>query len=369
MKSVLFVIPTLGGGGAEKVLVNLVNHLDRSKYKIEIVTLFKNDTNRQFLSTDIPVHSCFGKQFRGNTVLLKLLSAKQLYKIVVGRKYDIVVSYLEGPGERAVSGCPYPETKLVNWVHVEQKTLTTASHSYRSVKEFRKALDRFDLTLTVSETVKEDYLSFAELNHPIKVVYNTLEVDDIREKGREEPNIVFDEKCLNLISVGRLTEAKGFDRLIKVHASLRSDGFNNCLYILGEGELRKTLESLADSLGLADSVHFLGFHANPYRYVSRADLFVCSSRREGFSTAVSEALLLGVPVVSTRCSGAEELLGKNNEYGIVVDNTEEGIYAGVKAMIADKAMLNRYREAAKMRSTQFCTETTVGAVEEIFDSL
>lgn len=369
MKSILFVIPTLGGGGAEKVLVNLVNHLDRSKYKIEIITLFKNDINRQFLSADIPLHSRFGKQIRGNVCLLKLLTAKSLYKKLIGRKYDIVVSYLEGPGERVISGCPYPETKLINWVHVEQKTLKAASHSYRSAKEFQKALDRFDTTIAVSETVKEDYLGYVKLNHPIKVIYNTLEVDDIREKGKAEPNIVFDDKQLNLISVGRLTEAKGFDRLIKVHASLRNDGFSTCLYILGEGELRKPLESLAESLGVADSVHFLGFHANPYKYVSRADLFVCSSRREGFSTAVSEALLLGVPVVSTRCSGAEELLGKNNEYGIVVDNTEEGIYDGVKTMIADKAMLSRYREASKIRGTQFSTETTVASVEEIFDSL
>jgi len=369
MKSVLFVIPTLGGGGAEKVLVNLVNHLDRAKYKIEILTLFKCDTNRKFLRSDIRVHSCFGKQFRGNRVLLKLFTPKFLYNKIIGCKYDIVVSYLEGPGERVVSGCPYPETKLVNWVHVEQHSLKAASSSYRSVREFTEALDKFDFTLTVSETVKEDFSGFVKVNHPLEVVYNTLEVDDIKAKSKEDPDIVFDDKQLNIISVGRLTEAKGFDRLIKVHSSLRKENFNCCLYILGEGDLRESLESMAKELGVFDTVHFLGFHTNPYKFVSRADLFVCSSRREGFSTAVSEALLLGVPVVSTHCSGAEELLGRNNEYGIIVDNTEDGIYSGIKTMLVNKTTLSHYKRAAMARGAQFSTAATVASVEEIFDSL
>ncbi len=369
MKSVLFVIPTLGGGGAEKVLVNLVNHLDRAKYKIEILTLFKCDTNRKFLRSDIPVRSCFGKQFSGNRVLLKLFTTRFLYNKIIGRKYDIVVSYLEGPGERVVSGCPYPETKLVNWVHVEQHSLKAASSSYRSVREFKEAFNKFDFTLAVSETVKEDISSFIQVNHPLEVVYNTLEVDAIKAKSKEEPNIIFDDKQLNIISVGRLTEAKGFDRLIKVHSYLRKENFDCNLYILGKGDLRESLESMAEELGVSDTVHFLGFHANPYKFVNSADLFVCSSRREGFSTAVSEALLLGVPVVSTHCSGAKELLGKNNEYGIIVDNSEEGIYSGIKTMLVDKTALSHYKRAALARGAQFSTTTTVAAVEDIFDSL
>lgn len=81
---------------------------------------------------------------------------------------------------------------------------------------------------------------------------------------------------------------------------------------------------------LTDTFTFLGYRDNPYKYVKKADLYVCSSRREGFSTAVTEALIVGTPVVSTNCSGAYELLGKNNEYGIVTENNEDALYEGIK---------------------------------------
>ena len=86
------------------------------------------------------------------------------------------------------------------------------------------------------------------------------------------------------------------------------------------------ISSYAAEQGISDVYTFLGFHKNPYPFVARADLFVCSSRREGFSTAVTEALVLGIPVVSTNCSGTYELRWKNGEYGIITDNSEQAIF-------------------------------------------
>ena len=369
MKTVLFLIPTLGGGGAEKVLVNLVNALDRHKYSIEIKTLFSNSTNKCFIKSHNKYSSCFGKQLRGNRILFKLFSPRILYRLLIGKRYDIVVSYLEGPTERIVAGCPYEDTKLINWVHVEQHKLSVATASYRSAKEANKCLDMYSATVCVSQTVKDDYLQLFTLSHPIEVCYNTNDIDAIIRGAREPIDAALWPEGINLVSVGRITDVKGFDRLINAHKRLLDDGLAHNLVILGDGELKNGLMKQAESLGVSDTVYFLGFQSNPYKYVSRADLFVCSSRREGFSTAVTEALTLGVPVVSTLVSGARELLGTDDEYGIVTDNSEEGVYQGMRRMLSDPSLLQHYRRQAAIRAKKFSTENTVSAVEQLFDSL
>ena len=96
---------------------------------------------------------------------------------------------------------------------------------------------------------------------------------------------------------------------------------------------------------------------------------MCSSRREGFSTAVTEALIVGTPVVSTNCSGAYELLGDNNEYGIVTENDEDALYDGIKKMLTEENLLQHYKEQAIVRGRRFSTEKTVKAVEDMLNNL
>lgn len=369
MKRILFVIPTLGGGGAEKVLVNLANKLNRSKYSVEIKTLFNNDANIQFLNKDIKISSCFGRQFRGNRILLKFLSPEFLHKRLIKGEYDIIVSYLEGPGERIVAGCVNSKTKLVNWIHVEQHTIDVGASSYRSVKEFNRYINKFDFTAFVSDTVKKDYLKFTKINHPSGVIYNTNDCGSILRKSKEAIAEGELPSGFNIISIGRLTKAKGFDRLIKAHKRLLDRGIRQNLIILGSGELEQNLKTLARVLGVGASVKFLGFKENPYKYLAHADLFVCSSRREGFSTAVTEALILGIPIVSTLCSGAEELLGKDGEYGIVCKNSTEGVYQGMLQMLSGPDLLKDYRKQARIRGTEFDSSRTIAQVENLFDSL
>lgn len=369
MKRILFVIPTLGGGGAEKVLVNLVNFLDKTKYDIEIKTLFSDNANGKFMKECVKISTCFGRQFRGNRILFKLFSPKFLYKKLIKGDYDIIVSYLEGPGERIVSGCTNPHTKLVNWIHSMQRNVKTIASSYRSVTELYKSISKFKFTCFVSKTVQNDYLGIIDVKHDNGVIYNTNDIQRIINKSKEIIKKGDLPEGLNIFSVGRLIPVKGYDRLIKVHKKLISQGFKHNLIILGEGEQKQMLQELCKELGVEDSVYFLGFQSNPYKFLSNADLFVCSSRSEGFSTAVTEALILGIPVVSTLCGGTEELLGKNNEFGIICENSEEGLYAGMHRMLGQEGMLNKYRELAKERGKEFSTEATVAKVEKLFDSL
>lgn len=369
-KKVLFLIPNLKHGGAEKVLVNLVNNLNPEKYEVTVQTLFDVGVHKDALLPHIRYRSVFRREFRGNNRLLQLFPAKFLWDRFVKERYDIAVSYLEGPTSRILSGCTDPTTKRVAWLHIELNTPKLASLGFRNVAEARDAYQKFDRVIAVSGNVKECFLENLGIHREIDVLYNTNETGQIRQKALEEPvDDRFMPGELRVCSVAKLMMTKGFDRLLNVHRRLLDEGLRHHIYILGIGEEQAALDRQRKTLGVEDTVTLLGFHKNPYQYVSRCDLYVCSSRREGFSTAVTEALVVGTPVVSTNCSGAKELLGENNEYGIVVENSEEGVYQGMKKMLSDPALLAHYKEQAKLRGSFFSKEKTVQAVEQMLDSL
>lgn len=371
MKKLLFVIHDLHHGGAEKVLVNLVNNLDRKKYDITVMALFGGGVNEQFLSKGIHLIICHKKAIKGNSKIMKLLSPSQLFKHYIKAHYDIIVSYLEGPSARIVSGCRDKDTKLISWIHVEQHDTKTACTAFRSYGEALKCYSRFDCTVCVSEYVKNDFKRLFPVDKPVYVLYNTNETDQIREAAKEViADVQFKEDEIKLIGVGKLMPNKGFDKLVRIHARLVKEGYHIHTYILGEGNERERLMKLIAESGCVDTVTLLGYKTNPYKYISKCDIFVCASVAEGFSTAATEALILGVPVVTTKVSGMEEMLGKNNEYGIVVDGIEEKeLYAGIKSLVDSPERLKYYTEKAGIRGGKFEKQITVKAVEQLMEKL
>lgn len=121
-------------------------------------------------------------------------------------------------------------------------------------------------------------------------------------------------------------------------------------------------------LSLENEVELLGYQENPYQYVDKCDVFICSSFTEGLSTATIEALILGKAIVSTDVSGAREILG-DSEYGLIVDNSNEGIYEGLKHLLDNKELIQQYGMKAHQRSEYFNTDTTVRSAESLFDSV
>lgn len=370
-KKILFLIPNLKHGGAEKVLVNLVNNMDPEKFDITVQTLFDVGVHRGSLRDHVRYIPGWKYQPRGNTTLMKCFSPELLWRLLVKEHYDIAVSYLEGPASRILSGCTDPATKKVAWIHSELKTPQMAAVGFRSPKEAARLYDRVDRLAAVSRMVKETFLEQLPISTPMDVLYNTNETEQIKELCKEDPNDT--RFCagreLSVCSVGKLTALKGFDRLLNVHRRLLDEGFPHHIYLLGVGEGQAALERQMKELGVEDSVTLLGFHKNPYQYVARCDLYVCSSWREGFSTAVTESLVVGTPVVSTDCSGARELLGDHDEYGLVVDNSEEGIYQGMRRMLADPELLAHYKKQAEERGTFFSRTASVQAVEKMLSEL
>lgn len=370
MKKILFFIHDLGQGGAEKVLVNLVNNMDSSKFDITVQTLFSGGVNEQFLNDNIKLKTCFKRCFRGNSKILKLFSPRFLYKHFIKDKYDIAVSYLEGPSARIVSGCTDENTKLVSWIHCKYDSIIDASLSFRNADEAKKCYNRFNNTVCVSTLVKDYYVKAFEYKRPIEVLYNTIETNMILSKANEEvDDVFFSNNCINICSVGSIKQVKGFERLAYVHKKLIDSGIKNRVYILGIGEEKKKIEKYLVDNNLTDTFIFLGYKTNPYKYVKTCDLYVCSSYSEGFSTSVTEALIVGTPVVTTLCSGMKEMLGAHNEYGIVTENNEDALYKGIKAMLTTDGMLEEYAKRAKERGKTFSTEITVKAVEDMLLSL
>lgn len=370
MKKILFFIPNLMHGGAEKVLVNLVNNLDKEKYDITLQTIFDEGVNKKYLNKNIKYKYIFKNLFRGSTTLFKLFKPEFLYRHLIKDEYDIVISYLEGPTARIISGCPY-ESKKISWIHIEMNDIKKFSNGFRNVEEAKECYNKFDKIICVSNNVKEEFSKVSGLDsNNMEVLYNTNETDYILEKSKETVDDVnFDKNTINICSVGKIIGTKGYDRLAKVHKRLKEENINHHIYILGIGEDQKKIEKYLRENNLKDTFTFIGFRDNPYKYVSKCDLFICSSLREGFSTSVTESLIVGTPVVSTLCSGAYELLGYENEYGIVVENSEEGIYEGLKKLLNDKELLMYYTQKAKERGNKFSKKNTILAVENLLDNI
>jgi len=370
MKKILFIIHDLGHGGAEKVLVNLVNNMDRTKFEITVIALFGGGVNEQFLAEHIRLIVCHKKAIRGNSHIMKLFTPKQLYRYYIKDRYDIVISYLEGPSARIVSGCDDPDTKMVSWIHIQQENTKRAAGSFRSVQEALSCYNRFHQLIGVSENVKTSFLSVLPVKTPMQVLYNTNESAKIMTLSQHEvaPDL-FSDGAISLVGVGKLLKSKGFDRIARIIKRLRDTGYPVHLYILGVGPLQEELERFITDNHLEKQITLLGYQTNPYKYVARADLFVCASFAEGFSTAATEALIVGTPVCTVEVSGMKEMLGENNEWGIVTENDEEALYQGIKGLLDDPEWLAHYKEKAAQRGKMFSTENTVRAVEEMLLNL
>ena len=365
MKKTLFLIHDLGQGGAEKVLVNLVNNMDRSKFDISVTALFGGGVNEQFLAPDIHFHAVFPKEVPGNSKLMKLLTPTQLHRMCVKEHYDIEVSYLEGPSARVISGCSDANTKLVSWIHVEQHTMERLSGSFRSEREARKCYDHFDKTVCVSQYVHDDFCRILNFQKPCHVLYNTVESEKILANANDAAPELMDDENMRLMAVGTLKESKGYMRLLSIIKRLRDERYSIHLYILGIGPLQQEMERFIQANNLQEAVTLLGYQTNPYKYVSKCDLFVCASFAEGFSTAATEALIVGTPVCTVEVSGMKEMLGEHNEWGIVTENSEEALYQGIKDLLDHPDKLARYKEKAIERGKTFSTENTVRAVEDM----
>ena len=348
MIKILFFIETLEGGGAEKVLRDLVNHMDQAHFDITVQTVFPCGAAKR-LVPGVHYKYMYASDNKQNRLRYRVEAESGLaYRLHIKDDYDIECAYLEMGSTKVVAASTNKKAKKIAWVHCDLNKKISDTEGF--VKKASCWYQNFDAVACVSENVMSSFVSLFGDTPSSTVVYNTIDDEAIRALA-EQPCPTQKRKT-TVLAIGRLMEEKGFDRLLDAHERLIREGYDYDLWILGEGPDREALESQIEANGLQDSVRLLGFQKNPYPYLKLCDLYVCSSRYEGMSTTAIEALILGKPIVTTDCSGMNELLG-DSEFGLIMPNTVEGILQGLRTILSDTELCRKYAANALRRGEQF----------------
>lgn len=346
-----FFINTLDGGGAEKVLVDLVNLLPKESYDITITTLL-HGIHEKNLASHIK-HKCIIKSRKKIIIYFlerfycKILPHRLFAKFFLNGEYDINISYLEGFPARVVAASNSAPKRIV-FIHCNTGVNKRWLSYYKSNQDCLAEFGSFDKVCFVS---KDSLDGFQYIVGPLEnacVVHNVIDFNKVLQKSRESLDLEYATKGLKIISVGRLSSVKGYDRLLNAVSRLQIENFSFELWICGEGDERAKLEKIIISKKLKN-VNLLGFQDNPYKYMSKADLYVCSSLSEAYSTSVAESVALGIPVLTTDCSGMREILD-NGEYGDIVDNSDEGLYNGLRNILLEEQHFQKLKSNVTLHS-------------------
>lgn len=366
---ILFCINTLRDGGAEKILVDIVNHLDPDKYDIEVRLLQKRGVYFDRLNSNIKLTFISGKRgsFSARVVsrLLPTLSSELLHRLFIREKYDVEVAFLEGYATKIIAGAPNGTKKLA-WVHCDVTKTEWINGVYKTDAGFSNCYRKIDETICVSESVKEAFIARFGAVTKLTVKYNPVDDREIRELSCEEIQLQPQKDAVVLVSIGRMSYPKRFIRLLTAVNNLLKQGYKIELWLLGDGEERKDLETFVQEQGIRDAVTFTGYLKNPYPYIRQADLYVCSSIYEGFSTAATEALVLGTPVLTTDVSGMREMMG-DSEYGFITENDDIAFENGLRKLLDHPELLAHYRKMAQKRSGYFEMENRLKEIEELLN--
>lgn len=361
--NILFFIESLSGGGAEKVLRNLVNAMDQTKFCITVQTLYPEDAEK-YLAPGIRYKHCYPAKNRINELRMRAEAAAGLtYPLHIKGDYDIEAAYLECGSTKIMASSTNQKALKLAWVHSDLQNWANPDDFAAATKKYYA---RYDFAVCVSENVLKNFEKLYGDTVPAVTVYNTIDDGEILRKSAEALPPDVSKRKLTIVAVGRLSVPKHFIRALTTHKRLLEDGLDHDLWIIGEGEERSLLEAYIQENHLDASAKLLGFRENPYNLMHAADLLVCSSIFEGFSTFVTEGLILGKPIVTTNVSGMQELLG-DSEYGLITANDDDAFYEGVKRMLTEPGLLEHYAERAKIRGGDFMCEKLAKNTEAFFE--
>lgn len=380
MKKILFVTQQLDCGGVEKALINFLNLIDRSKYNVELLVLDAGGEFRRFFPKWLTIHEyqcpehvrIMTKYYRkpiiisSDTIKEKLsklcwsfvhylnkFSAKVFkknisYFFIFNRykrrnqysDYDMIVDF-HGYGVYTTYLTAHLQTraKKVSWVHEE-----TIYSTYHYIK---KCYSKFDHIFGVSQDVCKNFANtFEKCRGKVSVLYNYLNIQEVKNKSMVETEEYFCNEKFKIVSVGRVSEQKSFIRVVEAARILKDLKVTFQWIVVGNGEELEKLKDKSEKMGVDDCVRFVGFKTNPYVFMKEADLYVQTSRAEGFCTTISEAVILGKAVVTTCVSGAKEQLD-GGRGGIITEHSSEAIAYAIKELIdcpdklKEKSLYNR----------------------------
>lgn len=363
---IMFLIPTLNGGGAERVVCNLISRLNKEIFDISLFLFKKEGVYWDLLPKDINIIYVTSK----NKNISKIKILKFLYS--AAKDKDIIISAMELFPTYCVSLISMLlKKKCIGWVHINIDSILNDKafyikilHEYILIKIFYNKLDKI---IAVSNGAKDNiskYLSSKNKNR-IECIYNPIKINDIREKAKEKIEERLEKPFI--IGIGRLERQKNFILLIKAYKILLDKGIKHKLIILGQGSQKEFLINEVKNLKIEKHVKFLGFKENPYKYLNQADVFVQSSIYEGLPTVLIEALALNVPVVATNCpDGAKEILD-DGKYGLLVKmNDEEVLAEAIDKMLNDKELQKEYKTKSNEGVNRFDDKYITSLFENLF---
>ncbi|MBZ5749696.1 glycosyltransferase [Metabacillus rhizolycopersici] len=370
-KKLLFVIDSLTIGGAEKSLVSLLNLIDASKYDIDLLLIKRGGDLEKYLPSNINIlpvpkyFSSIGNNFtfknlyyrsktslnlRVNNYKKNVLHSEQVvYKSInknirpLNKMYDVAIAYSQGMPTYLTANKVKASKKLA-WINTDYvNTLYDKDFDYKSYS-------KIDNIIAVSEHTKNSVSQLREeYKDKVDLILDIVDPNMIYKMSLEEDAGEFDKSLVNILTVGRLVTAKGYEKAIEVAKLLKNSGYKFRWFSVGEGPERNKLQKLIEEYELNDYFILLGKKINPYIYMRKCDIYVQTSLKEGFGLTVSEAKILKRPIVCTSFPTAKEII-QHEVDGLIVKHDIESIFNGVKKYLDEKVF--REKVLKKLESTE-----------------
>lgn len=333
--------------GVASVLRSMIENLDPEKFDVHLLAIY--EFNREFakpILDKVTVVKGLNFYIRGFDKIMERIPLKWLYKFFVKEKYDLEVAYQFGMPTRIVSVSPNPNK--ICWMH-----------GYDSKHVLWKYYQNFNEIINVSQSGMNRLVSDGMEVSKCDYCYNVVDEEVIIKKAKEPIDLESSHKYV-FIMVGRLSVEKGGPRLLKCIKAL---GLVDAeFWIVGGGRQEGIMRQYIFDNKLTDRVKMVGPQKNPYKYLSKADVYLCGSYHEGFSTTCQEAAILGMPVLSTDVSGAKELI-ESAGCGQVIENSENGIIDSLSSILNSDSLIDKWKQIADKNKTVFYKASRIEKIE------
>lgn len=309
-RKICFIVPSLGGGGAERVAFHLLNNLNLEKFELNVIIVYKDKGNYlKELRKEVRVISLNKTQIRYCLFSLFKVLKKEKADVIINFSFDLMM---------LIGSFFIPFFKNTYFINRQINILSLQKFSFLKKFLLKIAYKNFDKIITQSKDMTDDLIKNISISkEKIEEINNPVDVKRIEELSKQKIKIELKKENKNLLCVGRLAEQKGFDAIINIMSFIKNKNIK--LYILGEGTERKKLENLIKEKRLEDRIFLLGRKENPYVYMKKADLFILSSRYEGFPNVLIEANACGLYAICNNCPGGINEIVKENVNGNVLN--------------------------------------------------
>lgn len=354
-KSILFILPDLNAGGAERIVTTIANHLPREKFSPSILLLRKEGLYLDFLQNDVEIIDIKTPRIRH--------ALKPILKQIRKRKPDIVFSgFGEVNAYLSLFIKLFPKTKFI-----ARETNVVSQHVTRKkIRFFYKFYNNYDKIICQSDDMMNDLVeNFKIKKDKLIKINNPVDFSFIEEKleNATKPES-YREGYKNVVAIGNLSSRKGFDNLLKVFVKLKQHKV--LLHILGDGRDKELLHQMKLNLGL-ENVIFDGLQKNPYPFLKFADLFVLSSRYEGFPNVLLEAGACGTYALANNCKGGIHEIIQPKINGEISDIENHEVFA---AKIVE--ILEQIHDSEAIKNSiqsRFSKEIILEKYYEVFESI